>query len=121
MATHSSILVWRNPWTEKPGGLYSPWGCEESDTSERLSTSQNTGKEEMPWSLVPGVGEHVGGVQTFSMPAPVGGPFPRLWHHGKGTASGIMEKELSIPPAGRPASDRNVSKEPEVLRREGIE
>ena len=36
-------------------------------------------------------------------------------------ASGIMEKELSIPPAGRPASDRNVSKEPEVLRREGIE
>ena len=25
MATHSSILVWRIPWTEKPGGLYSPW------------------------------------------------------------------------------------------------
>ena len=21
MATHSSILVWRNQWTEKPGGL----------------------------------------------------------------------------------------------------
>ena len=21
MATHSSILVWRTPWTEKPGGL----------------------------------------------------------------------------------------------------
>ena len=21
MATHSSILVWRIPWTEKPGGL----------------------------------------------------------------------------------------------------
>ena len=25
MATHSSILVWRIPWTEKPGD-YSPWG-----------------------------------------------------------------------------------------------
>ena len=25
MATHSSILAWRNPWTEEPGGLYSPW------------------------------------------------------------------------------------------------
>ena len=25
MTTHSSILVWRIPWTEKPGG-YSPWG-----------------------------------------------------------------------------------------------
>ena len=21
MATHSSILVWRTPWTEEPGGL----------------------------------------------------------------------------------------------------
>ena len=21
MVTHSSILTWRNPWTEKPGGL----------------------------------------------------------------------------------------------------
>jgi len=21
MATHSSILSWRNPWTEEPGGL----------------------------------------------------------------------------------------------------
>ena len=23
MATHSSILAWKNPWTEKPGGLQS--------------------------------------------------------------------------------------------------
>ena len=23
MATHSSILAWRNPWTEKPGQLQS--------------------------------------------------------------------------------------------------
>ena len=23
MATHSSILAWRNPWTEEPGGLWS--------------------------------------------------------------------------------------------------
>ena len=23
MATHSSILVWKVPWTEKPGGLQS--------------------------------------------------------------------------------------------------
>ena len=26
MATPSSILAWRIPWTEKPGGLYNPWG-----------------------------------------------------------------------------------------------
>ena len=36
MATHSSILVWEIPWTEEPGGLYSPRGREELDTTERL-------------------------------------------------------------------------------------
>ena len=28
MATHASILAWRIPRTEGPGG-YSPWGCKE--------------------------------------------------------------------------------------------
>ena len=37
MATHSSILAWRIPWTEEPGGLHSPWGCKESDIAEQLS------------------------------------------------------------------------------------
>ena len=23
MATHSSVLTWRSPWTEEPGGLHS--------------------------------------------------------------------------------------------------
>ena len=32
MATHSSRLVWRIPWTEEPGG-YSPSGRTESDTT----------------------------------------------------------------------------------------
>ena len=26
MATPSIILSWLIPWTEEPGGLYSPWG-----------------------------------------------------------------------------------------------
>ena len=30
MAAHSSVLAWRLPWTEEPGG-YSPWGYKESD------------------------------------------------------------------------------------------
>ena len=33
MATHSSILAWRIPWTEEPGGLQSI-GCKEWDTTE---------------------------------------------------------------------------------------
>ena len=35
MATHSSILAWRMPWTEELGGLQST-GRKESDTTERL-------------------------------------------------------------------------------------
>ena len=34
MATHCSVLAWKIPWTEEPGGLYSPWGHKESDTTE---------------------------------------------------------------------------------------
>ena len=33
MATHSSILAWRIPWTEEPGGLLS-MGCIELDMTE---------------------------------------------------------------------------------------
>ena len=36
MATHSSTLAWKIPWTEKPGRLYSPWGHKELDMTERL-------------------------------------------------------------------------------------
>ena len=32
MATHSSILAWRIPWTEEPGGLQS-MGSQELDTT----------------------------------------------------------------------------------------
>ena len=38
MATHSSILSWRIPWTEEPGGLQS-MGSQESDRTQRLTLS----------------------------------------------------------------------------------
>ena len=34
MVTHSSILAWRIPWSEEPGGLHSPWCHKESDMTE---------------------------------------------------------------------------------------
>ena len=37
MATHSSILVWRIPWTKEPGGLYIVHGVTKSWT--RLDTT----------------------------------------------------------------------------------
>ena len=33
MTIHSSILAWRIPWTEEPGG-YGPWGGKEKDMTE---------------------------------------------------------------------------------------
>ena len=38
MAIHSSILAWKIPWTEEPGGLQ-PMGHTESDTTEQLRPS----------------------------------------------------------------------------------
>ena len=35
LATHSSILAWKIPWTEGLVGN-TPWGCEESDMTEQL-------------------------------------------------------------------------------------
>ena len=42
MATHSSILAWRIPWTEEPDGLQSMGSQKESDTTEQLTLSLYT-------------------------------------------------------------------------------
>ena len=39
MATHSSVLAWRIPWTEEPG---SPWCCRESDMIEATEHTLHT-------------------------------------------------------------------------------
>ena len=39
MASDSSILAWKIPWTEQPGGAWRPWGHRESDTTVQLRTS----------------------------------------------------------------------------------
>ena len=41
MATHSSILALRIPWTESLAG-YSPWGHTELDTTEPLGMHKDT-------------------------------------------------------------------------------
>ena len=44
MATHSSILAWRIPWTEEPGGLQSR-GRKESDMTEQAHASPFKGEK----------------------------------------------------------------------------
>ena len=41
MATHSSILAWKVPWTEKPGKLQSTGVTKKSDKTERLNNKSN--------------------------------------------------------------------------------
>ena len=41
MATHSSILAWKIPWTESLAD-YSPWGHNESDMTEWLISHSHT-------------------------------------------------------------------------------
>ena len=43
MATHSSILAWRIPWTEGPVG-YCPWSRKQSETTERLAHWKSQGQ-----------------------------------------------------------------------------
>ena len=55
MATHSSILVWRFPWTEEPGRLQAMGGCTESETTERLTyniyrETKNGRSKRKPWA-----------------------------------------------------------------------
>ena len=38
MTAHSTILAWRIPWMEEPA-VYSPLGCKEPDTTDRLTRS----------------------------------------------------------------------------------
>ena len=45
MATHSSILAWRIPCTEKSLAGYSAWGCEVSDMTERLTQCNHITKK----------------------------------------------------------------------------
>ena len=42
LATHSSVLVWRIPWTAYP------WGCKESNMTERLSVTHSSSS----WSYI---------------------------------------------------------------------
>ena len=60
MATHSSILAWKIPWTEETGRLWSI-GHKESDTTEQLS--MQTGLKEFKQrdlGSIPGLGRPPG-------------------------------------------------------------
>ena len=55
MAIHFSVLAWRIPWTEEPGGLHSQRDCKESNMTELLHSVVNLVilyKIEKKWHLL---------------------------------------------------------------------
>ena len=46
MATHSSILAWKIPWTGEPVG-YCPWGHKELDMTEQLTVLEGWNEEKL--------------------------------------------------------------------------
>ena len=50
MATHSSPLALKTPWTEELGAGYCPWRRKESGTTERLHFTSKVLKEGRPLS-----------------------------------------------------------------------
>ena len=45
-ATHSSILAWKTPWTEEPGGLQSIGSTKSQTQLKQLSTHAKIGRNE---------------------------------------------------------------------------
>ena len=84
MATHSSILAWKIPWTEEPGGLQST-GRKESDTTERLHFHCHSPEGRQPregGSFIPKAPFPV------PVPLPVGGRQGPLWGGGAAERGG---------------------------------
>ena len=50
MATHTSLLAWRIPWTEEAGG-YSPWGHKESDMTKWLTLPSSENRFSSSFSI----------------------------------------------------------------------
>ena len=60
MATHSSILAWKIPWAEKPGGPQS-MGLQESDTTQRLKHQPPPGTvRSLRWTPIHLIGVLIG-------------------------------------------------------------
>ena len=91
MATHSSILTWRIPWTEKPGGLQSMGSQKQSDRTEQLRLSALLGTNRKAHNNV-----QLKNVTLFSSPAVAEAwVFPPSVSTGKLQGSGMHGGDLA--------------------------
>ena len=80
MANHSSILAWRIPWTEEPGGLQSGGCCKELDTTEHAFPNKIKSNLFFPcvFGLVPRVYRVLSEVSHLALQTRV--PCRKRWH-----------------------------------------
>ena len=52
MATHSSMLAWKTPWTEEPLASYSPWSHKELDRTEHTQVLKQRRVRSGSWRRV---------------------------------------------------------------------
>ena len=74
-SVYYSILARKIPWTEEPGMLYSPWGWEESDTTEWLCIDRLLQR----FMLNSLSGGHWGAVERYSHSPPRGVKMELQW------------------------------------------
>ena len=116
--THSSVLAWGIPWTEKPGGLQS-MGSQESDTTEQLKHHHHLRNMSthflrlLPWVcrrrlLQDRCPDCYGDdSESVGLQGSVGGS-SGLWKSSPKTATTVLksfEKEESLPVIKDPSSD----------------
>ena len=118
MVTHSSILAWRIPWTEEPGGLLSTGVTESRTRLKRLSMHacigegngnplqcsclENTRDRETWWAAVYGVAQGRTQLKQLSSTNSIltQKPLP-LWHFHPlvpAVESGTLQKKWNPPP-----------------------
>ena len=110
MATHASILAWRIPWREEPGGLYSLWGCKR--VRHDLVTKQRQCTPTLPLALgfiktyfnkrksmglLKKLKQNTGGVEGSLLPVPgLLSVSPEADTHGYGFLSEILRPYVRL-------------------------
>ena len=106
MATHSSILAWRIPWTEEPGGLHSPWGHKELKQLSVWAYKHSMGKLPIELSIL-SLHRHVDVIhiwmeyqcpfgEFFSLAGPSKGYSFQPWQLSFSSPSGVLDPFLHV-------------------------
>ena len=93
MATHSSVLAWRTPWTEEPGGATVHRVAKELDTTE-ATLHARTQPARRPSPGRPAIQINMDGAKAASESGPLPPLFPTGWFTQGDDGSPEMSKQM---------------------------